>query len=210
MIPLCLCVSVFNRLFKILFKKGTHTMTESKDNAEAGVNENEATEETAPAVEEAAAEATIEEQLAAREKEARDNWDRFLRERADLENYRKRVSREKEELLNYGNKSLIEEILPVVDNMERALAHAPEEGQAAVIEGIRMTHGMLVTALRKFGVTPIEAVGTPFDSAFHQAMAQVPSDDYPPNTVVEEYQKGYLLKERLLRPAMVTVSVPAK
>jgi molecular chaperone GrpE len=185
-------------------------MTESKDNAEAGVNENEATEETAPAVEEAAAEATIEEQLAAREKEARDNWDRFLRERADLENYRKRVSREKEELLNYGNKSLIEEILPVVDNMERALAHAPEEGQAAVIEGIRMTHGMLVTALRKFGVTPIEAVGTPFDSAFHQAMAQVPSDDYPPNTVVEEYQKGYLLKERLLRPAMVTVSVPAK
>lgn len=185
-------------------------MTEPKDNAEAGVNENEATEETAPAVEEAAAEPTLEEQLVAREKEARDNWDRFLRERADLENYRKRVSREKEELLNYGNKSLIEEILPVVDNMERALAHAPEEGQAAVIEGIRMTHGMLVTALRKFGVTPIEAVGTPFDSAFHQAMAQVPSDDYPPNTVVEEYQKGYMLKERLLRPAMVTVSTPAK
>ena len=170
----------------------------------------EASEETAPAVENAAAEATIEEQLAAKEQEARDNWDRFLRERADLENYRKRVSREKEELLNYGNKSLIEEILPVVDNMERALAHASEDGQAAVVEGIRMTHGMLVAALKKFGVTPIESVGTPFDSAFHQAMAQVPTDDYPPNTVVEEYQKGYLLKERLLRPAMVTVSAPAK
>jgi molecular chaperone GrpE len=184
-------------------------MTESKDIAESGADEIEASEETAPPVGTAASEPTIEEQLAFKDKEARDNWDRFVRERADLENYRKRVNREKEELLNYGNKSLIEEILPVVDNMERALAHASEDGQAAVVEGIRMTHGMLVTALKKFGVTPIEAVGTPFDSAFHQAMAQVPTDEYPPNTVVEEYQRGYLLKERLLRPAMVTVSVPA-
>ena len=180
-----------------------------KDTVELSSLEGEASEETAPAVENAVAEPTIEDQLAAKDKEARDNWDRFVRERADLENYRKRVNREKEELLNYGNKSLIEEILPIVDNLERALAHASEDGQAAVVEGIRMTHGMLVAALRKFGVTPIEAVGTPFDSAFHQAMAQVPTDDVPPNTVVEEYQRGYLLKERLLRPAMVTVSTPA-
>jgi len=191
------------------FSKGSHTMTKNKHTSDPAASENEASQETAPAVENAAAEQTIEEQLAAREKEARDNWDRFVRERADLENYRKRVNREKEELLNYGNKSLIEEILPVVDNMERALAHATEEDQAAVVEGIRMTHGMLVAALKKFGVTPIDSVGTPFDSAFHQAMAQVPTDEYPPNTVVEEYQKGYLLKERLLRPAMVTVSAPA-
>src|SRR6185369_9761779 len=99
-------------------------MTKSKHTAETSQNEVEASEETAPTVEIAAAEPTIEEQLVAKEKEARDNWDRFVRERADLENYRKRVSREKEELLNYGNKSLIEEILPVVDSMERALAHA--------------------------------------------------------------------------------------
>lgn len=149
---------------------------------------------------------TIEEQLAAKEKEARENWDRFLRERADLENYRKRVNREKEELLNYGNKSLIEEILPVVDNMERALAHAA--GDDPLVEGVRMTHGMLLTALKKFGVSPVEAVGAPFDPAFHQAMAQVPTDEHPPNTVVQEYQKGYMLKERLLRPAMVTVAAP--
>ncbi len=180
-----------------------------KDTVELSTVEGEVSEETAPAVENAVAEPTIEDQLAAKDKEARDNWDRFVRERADLENYRKRVNREKEELLNYGNKSLIEEILPIVDNLERALAHASEDGQAAVVEGIRMTHGMLVAALKKFGVTPIEAVGTPFDSAFHQAMAQVPTDDVPPNTVVEEYQRGYLLKERLLRPAMVTVSTPA-
>lgn len=153
---------------------------------------------------------SLEEQLAAKEKEARENWDRFLRERADLENYRKRVSREKEELLNYGNKSLLEEILPVVDNLERALAHASEDGLGGLVEGIRMTHTMLLATLKKFNVTPIEAVGAPFDSAFHQAMAQVPTDQYEPNTVVEEYQKGYMLKERLLRPSMVTVATALK
>lgn len=154
--------------------------------------------------------AQLREQLTAKDLEVRDNWDRFVRERADLENYRKRANREKEELLNYGNKSLIEEILPIVDNLERALAHATEDGQSAVVEGIRMTHVMLVAALKKFGVTPLEAVGTTFDPAFHQAMAQVPTDELTPNTVVEEFQKGYLLKERLLRPAMVTVATPVK
>lgn len=153
---------------------------------------------------------TVEDQLAVKEKEARDNWDRFLRERADLENYRKRVGREKEELLNYGNKSLLEEILPVIDNLERALAHAGDDAQSGVVEGIRMTHTMLLAALKKFNVTPIEAVGVPFDSALHQAMAQVPTDQHEPNTVVEEYQKGYLLKERLLRPSMVTVATALK
>lgn len=153
---------------------------------------------------------SLEEQLAAKEKEARENWDRFLRERADLENYRKRVGREKEELLNYGNKSLLEEILPVIDNLERALTHASEDSQGALVEGIRMTHAMLLTALKKFNVIPIEAVGTPFDSAYHQAMAQVPTDQQEPNTVVEEYQKGYMLKERLLRPSMVSVATPPK
>ena len=113
-------------------------------------------------------------------------------------------------MLNYGNKSLLEEILPIIDNLERALAHASEDGLGAVVEGIRMTHAMLLTALKKFNVTPIEAVGTTFDTAFHQAMAQVPTDQYEPNTVVEEYQKGYMLKERLLRPAMVTVATPLK
>lgn len=156
------------------------------------------------------AELSLEEQLAAKEKEARENWDKFLRERADMENYRRRVGREKEELLNYGNKSLLEEILPIIDNLERALAHASEDGLGAVVEGIRMTHAMLLTALKKFSVTPIEAVGAPFDSAFHQAMAQVPTDQYEPNTVVEEYQKGYMLKERLLRPSMVTVATQIK
>ena len=181
-----------------------------KDIAEIVPPETVTEGEVAPDINAPVGEVPLEEQLAAKEKEARENWDRFLRERADLENYRKRVGREKEELLNYGNKSLLEEILPVVDSLERALAHAPEENQVAVVEGIRMTYAMLLTALKKFNVTPIEALGAPFDSAFHQAMAQVPTDQHEPNTVVEEYQKGYMLKERLLRPSMVTVATPLK
>lgn len=181
-----------------------------KDIVEISEPETVAVEENASGNHAPEAVLSLEEQLAAKEKEARENWDRFLRERADLENYRKRVGREKEELLNYGNKSLLEEILPIIDNLERALAHASEDGQGAVVEGIRMTHAMLLTALKKFNVTPIEAVGTPFNSSFHQSMAQVPTDQHEPNTVVEEYQKGYMLKERLLRPSMVTVATPLK
>lgn len=156
--------------------------------------------------------AQLREQLEAKTTEAHENWDRFLREKADLENFRKRTSREKEELLNYGTKSLIEEILPVVDNMERALAHSGDEGSSAVLEGVRMTHGMLLSALRKFGVTPVDASpGTTFDPAFHQAMTRVETGEFPPNSVVEEFQKGYMLRERLLRPSMVSVAttVPA-
>ena len=125
----------------------------------------------------------LEEALAAKEAEAAANWDKFLRERADLENYRKRVQKEKEELLKYGNESLLLEILPVLDNMERALAHAAEESQAAVIEGVKLTRTMLLSVLKKFGVVPLEAKGATFDPAFHQAMYQVESDDVPPNTV---------------------------
>ena len=151
--------------------------------------------------------AELEQAVAAREAEAKENWDKFVRERADLENFRKRTQREKEEILKYGNESIIADILPILDSMERALSHADSDSLTAVIEGVRLTHGMLLSTLKKFGVTPIDTPrGTPFDSAFHQAMQQVECDDLPGNAVVDEYQKGYLLNERLLRPAMVTVA----
>lgn len=153
----------------------------------------------------------LEEALAAKEQEAAANWDRLLRERADLENFRKRASREKEELLNYGVKSLIEEVLPVVDNLERALEHVNEDGLPALVEGVRMTHSMLMTALKKFGVSVVDGeCGCLFDPAFHQAMSQVETDGQPANTIVQQFQKGYLLKDRLLRPAMVSVAGPSK
>ncbi len=155
--------------------------------------------------------AELEQALAAKEAEAAANWDKFVRERADLENYRKRVQKEKEEIQKYGNENLIQEILPILDNMERALSHASEETQAAVVEGVKLTHGMLLSVLKKFGVVPIEvAPGAAFDPALHHAVHQVASDEFPPNTVVDVLQNGYLLNERLLRAALVSVATVPK
>lgn len=148
----------------------------------------------------------LEAALAEKETEASINYDKFLRERADLENLRKRFQKEKEDLFKYGNENLIQEILPSVDNLERALEHSGDDNASAIIEGVKMTLSMLLSSLKKFGVTPIEAKGAPFDPAFHQAMAQVETTDQEPNTVVQEFQKGYMLNDRLLRPAMVTVA----
>ena len=150
--------------------------------------------------------AELQAQLAVKEAEAAANWDKFVRERADLENYRKRTQREKEELIKYGNETLLMEILPAVDNMERALDHLDPDNNDQVVVGIRMTLDMLVSALKKFGVTAVPAEkGGAFDSALHQAMGHVASD-LPANSIAEVFQKGYLLNERLLRPAMVMVS----
>ena len=150
----------------------------------------------------------LEEALSAKGLESAGNWDKFLRERADLENYRKRVQKEKEEILKYGNESFILEVLPALDNMERAISHASEEGLSAIIEGVKITLSMLLGTLKKFGVTQVETPpGTPFDPALHQAMAQVETADQEPGTVVAEFQKGYTLNERLLRPAMVSVAI---
>lgn len=153
----------------------------------------------------------LEALLATKEAEVAANWDKFVRERADLENYRRRTQKEKEELLKYGNESLILEILPVLDNMERALAHASEESLTAIIEGVKMTHSMLLATMKKFGVAAVEAEkGTAFDPALHQAMCQVETTELPANTIVEIFQKGYLLNERLIRPAMVSVACGEK
>ena len=152
----------------------------------------------------------LEEALAQKTAEASANWDKYLRERADLENYRKRVQREKEELLKYGNESLLLEVLPAVDSMEMALSHATEESASAVIEGVNLTLTMLVSVLKKFGVSPIESKGKPFDPAFHQAMTQVESAECAPNTIIDEFQKGYMLNDRLLRAALVSVATAPK
>lgn len=155
--------------------------------------------------------AELEGALKAKEEEAAANWERYLRERADLENQRKRFQKEKEDLLKYGNETLLTEILPAVDNLERALEHAGEGCDDSVTAGVRMTLSMLLSSLKKFGVSPIEsAKGTAFDPTFHQAMAQVETAEVGPNAIVQEFQKGYMLNDRLLRPAMVSVAVAPK
>jgi len=147
------------------------------------------------------------EKLAASEEEKAKNWDLYLRTRADLENYRKRAQREKEDLGRFANENLLREMLPVLDNLERAVAHARETGgDGSLLEGVEMTLSQLRKVFERSGVTPVEAVGKPFDPSCHEAMGQLESDELPPGSVIQELQKGYLLNQRLLRPAMVMVS----
>jgi molecular chaperone GrpE len=136
------------------------------------------------------------------------NWDLYLRERADLENARKRHQRDKEDALRFANDRLLKEIIPVLDNLERAVDHADQadENNQGLLEGVNMTINQFRKALENFGVKPINAIGENFDPNLHQAMGQVESAEQTPNTVVSEFQKGYLLHDRLLRPSLVMVA----
>ncbi|MEW6671240.1 MAG: nucleotide exchange factor GrpE [Thermodesulfobacteriota bacterium] len=150
----------------------------------------------------------LKSKLEATEQEAKDNYDRFLRNAAELENYKKRTSRQMDEFRKYANESLIMELLTVVDNLERAIQSSrdDENSNAKVVEGVQMTLDEIIKILDKFGVKPIIALEQAFDPTFHQAVMQEESVDFPAQTVVRELQKGYLLHDRLLRPAMVVVS----
>ena len=144
------------------------------------------------------------------EDQLRQEKERVLRIAADSENFKKRLQREKEEQTRYANEAFMRELLPVIDNLERALQHsAPTPGQNSLLEGLTMTLKGFTDTLARFGCTPVEAIGKPFDPNFHEAVSQEESAEVAPNTVLKELQKGYLLKERLLRPAMVIVSKPA-
>lgn len=144
--------------------------------------------------------------------EAADEHDRLLRLSAEFENYKKRMDRQAEEFKKYANESLLKEFLTVVDNLERAISSTDVDkgvnSEACVIEGVEMTLNEILKILKKFNVTPIEAKGKPFDPVYHDAMMQEETDEYPENTVINELQKGYLIHDRLLRPAMVVVSKP--
>ena len=150
----------------------------------------------------------LQSDLVAAQEEARNNWDLYLRERADMENLRKRHQRDREDAIRFANDRLLKEMIPVLDNLERAVSHAEqgENGQQGLLEGVNMTISQFRKALEDFGVKPIQAVGAAFDPNLHQAMGQVESTDQAPNTVASEFQKGYLLHDRLLRPSLVMVT----
>ena len=154
---------------------------------------------------------TLKEELNQALSAAKSQQEQYLRTLADMENLRKRTQREKEELAKFANENILREILPVIDNLERAVEHAEQsEGKDGLFEGVQMTLTQFAQLLEKFGVEPVEAVGQPFDPAYHQAMGQMESEEYPPNTVVQQMQKGYQLNKRLLRPAFVMLAkVPA-
>lgn len=132
--------------------------------------------------------------------------DRYVRHLAEFENYKKRIQKDKEELLKYGNESLLYELLPVIDNLEMALKHSDLSISNGLVKGVEITLREFQRVMEKFGVTPIPALGKPFDPALHHAMAQVERADVEDQTVVEEMRKGYLLGGKVLRASMVSVS----
>ena len=151
--------------------------------------------------------AELRSQLNAKVEEAKSNYDRYVRQVAELDNFKKRSLREREENARYANETLVRDLLPVIDNLERAIAHAVGGGNGKpLVEGVDMVLKGFLDTLSKHGVQPVAAVGLTFDPAHHEALAQVESTEYSPNIVVEQHQKGYLMHERLLRPALVTVS----
>jgi molecular chaperone GrpE len=143
------------------------------------------------------------DQLATELKEANE---KHLRLYAEFDNYRKRVNKDKEELIKYGNERLLHELLPFIDHLEMALKHASSESSSGVVEGVEITLKGLRKTLEKFGLTVIEAEGKPFDPSIHHAISQVEREDVDENIVVEELRKGYMLKDKVLRASLVAVS----
>lgn len=163
----------------------------------------------APEIESAqvAESAETPEQQAEKPTEAQEYYDRLLRLAAEMENLKKRQEREKAELLQFANENLIKELLPIVDNLERALEHGRQlDAPPPLMEGLELVYQGFLKALTRFGVTPIVCVGQPFDPAFHNAVMQEETTEVPDCTILKELQKGYLLQSRLLRPAMVAVA----
>ncbi len=157
----------------------------------------------------AAQDESVEERLKAAEAKAEENHDRLLRVTAEFENYKKRMERDMNDFKKFANESLIKDILPIVDNLERAL-EIPEGDNEKTFDGLRkgveMTLKGLMDGLKKFGVVPIESFEKPFDPNLHQAVMTEESDKHSESTVSQVLQKGYMIQDRLLRPAMVVVS----
>lgn len=149
----------------------------------------------------------LAEKLETAEQEKEKAQDSLLRTMAEFDNYKKRVTREKERLIKFGTEKLALELLPVIDNFERALEQAHEAQESgAVIEGVEMIFKQLLGVLEKFHIQGFDSVGEQFNPEKHEAMAQQEHDEYEENVIVAEFQRGYMLHDHLLRPARVIVS----
>ncbi len=157
-------------------------------------------------------EKSLEEQLQAALDESAELQDQVLRVAAEFENYKKRMERERSSMLKYAGENIFRELLPVVDNLERAIdlgvvdGADSEKNLAALVEGVQLTLKSLVGSLEKFEVKPIQSIGEPFDPNIQEALTMEASDAVPANHVISEFEKGYHYKDRLLRAARVIVS----
>ncbi|OLO38913.1 nucleotide exchange factor GrpE [Alkalihalophilus pseudofirmus] len=184
-------------------KNQTETIVEDQNNDEVNEQPESDVEQT-----EVTEELSEEQQkINELEQQVSDLNSRLLRSHADYDNFRRRTKEEKEAAAKYRAQSLVEELLSVLDNFERALAVEPTNDETkTLLQGMEMVHRQLQDAMQKEGVEVIEAVGQTFDPHLHQAVMQVDSDEHEPNTVIEEFQKGYKLKDRVIRPSMVKVN----
>lgn len=148
----------------------------------------------------------LKEKLKQKEREAAENYDKYLRALAELENYKKRSAREKTEVIKFGQENLIRDMLPVLDSLDKAIEQSEKsENFEAFKEGLKMVRAQMMSCLEKYGVEPIDCLNCYFDPNYHEALAQVESEHHEENEIVEEYQKGYLLNKRLLRPSKVAI-----
>lgn len=182
-------------------------MPEEHQNANTIENLDTPAKGTSSATEEASLVAELQQALAAKTEEAKGLNDKYLRLAAEFDNYKRLIQRDQRDQIRFGNEQLLKELLPVVDNLERAIKASREGGSSDVLmQGVELTLKQLTGALTRFHVTPIETIGQPFDPATHQAVTSVASEKIPEQHVVDEFQRGYLLHDRILRAAMVSVS----
>lgn len=175
----------------------------------------EAVEETAETTEETVEESTEKKGFFGKKKDKKDKKDQKIeeledkvkRQLAEFENFRNRTEKEKSRMYEFGARDVIEKMLPVVDNFERGLAAIPEEEKGGpVASGMEMIYKQMMTTLEGLGVTPIDALNKPFDPNFHNAVMHVEDEEVEESTVVEEFQKGYIYKEHVIRYSMVKVA----
>lgn len=181
--------------------KGEETVIEDKIDQKEDANKEEKVETVDPVKE-------MEDKVESIKQEAKENHDRLLRVSAEFENYQKRAAREMNDFRKFANESFVKAMLPVVDNLDRAIESSSNDKHAdsSMLEGVNMTLKEILKVFEQFGVKPFESVGKTFDPSLHQAVMQEETETHPENSVVKELQKGYMMHDRLLRPAMVVVS----
>lgn len=151
--------------------------------------------------------AELLEKIKGLQEESKKNYDLYLRSQAEMENIKKRNAKEKEEWIKYANETLIKEILPVMDNLENAISHTQNENSLQSLkEGVELTLKGLKDSLVQSGLAEVKAEGEPFDPSFHHAVSELEDKSVKAGIIIQELQKGYLLNQRLIRPAMVVVS----
>lgn len=154
--------------------------------------------------------AELETQLAEARAEASANWDKYLRERAEMENFRKRQDRMATDRIRREKRELLHKVLDVMDNLDRAMRFEESMDRESLHQGLRMVQWQLNELLKGEGLTPVPTVGEPFDPHVHEAVEQVHTDQHPEGTIVEEVRRGYMLGDEMLRPARVKVSAGAE